>query len=136
MTWQQSDNSDRVFIKKDMSIKKPRYIKKIFWIGIIGFIFWIILQSNILNNFNFEKKLNGLLDNKDNMTGQKFYDELTKLHNKLDRKLKQEYGTVQSLEYALDFKCLNDCKLYKSMNDCKRICMVPKVLIDNSDRGW
>ena len=64
------------------------------------------------------------------------YDELTKLHDKLDRKLRQEYGTVQSLEYALDFKCLNDCKIYKTMNECKRICMVPKILIDNSDRGW
>ena len=122
---------------KNLVTKKPSYIKKIFWISLIGFIFWIILQNNILNNFDFEKKLNGLLDNKNNMTGQKFYNELTKLHDKLDRKLRQEYGSVQSLEYALDFKCLNDCKLYKSMNDCKRLCMVPRILIDNSsERGW
>ena len=91
---------------KNLVTKKPSYIKKIFWISLIGFIFWIILQNNILNNFDFEKKLNGLLDNKNNMTGQKFYNELTKLHDKLDRKLRQEYGSVQSLEYALDFKCL------------------------------
>ena len=54
------------------------------------------------------------------MTGQKFYDELTKLHDKLDRKLRQEYGTVQSLEYALDFKCLNDCKSSNNMKRCYR----------------
>ena len=116
--------------------KKSRYLKKIIWIGIVGFIFWVFLQTVTQNDFDFEAELYDLLDKKTNISGEEFYDELTKLHNKLDRKLRQEYGTVQSLEYALDFKCLNDCKLYKSMNDCKRICMVPKILIDNSDRGW
>ena len=123
-------------MKKSLGTKKSSYLKKLFWIGLIGFVFWIFLQNITQNNFDFKAKLNDLLDNKSNMSGEEFYEELTKLHDKLDRKLRQEYGTVQSLEYALDFKCLNDCKIYKTMNECKRICMVPKTLIDNSDRGW
>ena len=107
-----------------------------FWIGVIGFVFWIFLQTVTKNDFDFETELFELLDKKTNISGEEFYDELTNLHDELDRKLFQEYGNVHSLEYALDFKCLNDCKLYKSMNDCKRICMVPKILIDNSESGW
>lgn len=47
------------------------------------------------------------------------------------KKLSQEYRSVHILECALDFKFLNDCKIYKK-KECMRICKIPKVLINNS----
>ena len=96
-----------------------------------------------------EEDLNNLLDKKNDLSGEEFYDELAELQDKWaidmltqiqktddkDSKLKEQ-KTSSALEYALDFKCLNDCKLYKSINMCKTICMIPKILIDNTSRGW
>ena len=53
----------------------------------------------------------------------------TKETDNKDTELK-EMKTSSAIEYALDFKCLNDCKLYKSFDMCKRICMIPSILID------
>ena len=91
-----------------------------------------------------EEDLNSLMDKKNDLSGEEFYDELTKLQDKWafgmlmqiqktdekDSKLKEQKTSSSALEYALDFKCLNDCKLYKSINMCKTICMIPKILID------
>jgi len=96
-----------------------------------------------------EEDLRNLLDKKNDLSGEEFYNELAKLQDKWaidmitqiqetddkDSKLKEQ-KTSSTLEYALDFRCLNDCKLYKSINMCKTICMIPKILIDNTDRGW
>ena len=92
-----------------------------------------------------EEDLRSLLNQKNDLSGEEFYNELTKLQDQWaidmimqlqetddkDSKLKEQ-KTSSALEYALDFKCLNDCKLYKSINLCKTICMIPAVLIDNS----
>ena len=115
-----------------MNKKKTSLFKKFFFIGLIGFLFWILLQNNLLNKFDFETELKILQENKKNLSKDEFYNNLSKLHDKLEKKLKQEYGSVHSIEYALDFKCLNDCKIYKPKKECMRICMIPKVLIDNS----
>ena len=40
------------------------------------------------------------------------------------------------ISYSLDFKAFNTCKLFKSIEECKRTCMVPTILIGNSDSGW
>ena len=93
-----------------MNKKKTSLFKKFFFIGLIGFLFWILLQNNLLNKFDFETELKFLLDDKKNLSKDEFYNNLSKLHDKLEKKLKQEYGSVHSIEYALDFKCLNDCK--------------------------
>ena len=84
-------------MKKSLGTKKSSYLKKLFWIGLIGFVFWIFLQNITQNNFDFEAKLNDLLDNKNNMSGEEFYEELTKLHDKLDRKLRQDQEKISSL---------------------------------------
>ena len=92
-----------------------------------------------------EEDIRSLLDKKNDLSGEEFYNELTKLQDQWafnmlmqiqetddkDSKLKEQ-KTSSALEYALDFKCLNDCKLYKSINTCKTICMIPTILIDNS----
>lgn len=112
--------------------------------------FCLMLVLLIQPSFSDEKEdLQNLLDKKNNLSGEEFYDELAKLQDQWaidmlmqieetddeDSKLKEQ-KTSSALEYALDFKCLNDCKLYKSTNMCKTICMIPKILIDNTDRGW
>ena len=67
------------------------------------------------------------------------------MNNKQTNKQKSERKEVEktymikikaNIQYSLDFVCLNNCKLYNSYDECKKICMVPTVLIDNSDRGW
>ena len=92
-----------------------------------------------------EEDLNSLLDKKNDLSGEDFYNELAKLQDKWaidmitqiqetdekDSELKEK-KTSSALEYALDFKCLNDCKIYKPYNSCKTICMIPAILIDNS----
>ena len=40
------------------------------------------------------------------------------------------------ISYSLDYKAFNICKLFKSIEECKRTCMAPAILIDNLDRGW
>ena len=96
-----------------------------------------------------EEDIRSLLDKKNDLSGEEFYNELTKLQDQWafnmlmqiqetddkDSKLKEQ-KTSSALEYALDFICVNDCKLYKSMPECKMICMVPKTLIDNSSILW
>ena len=92
-----------------------------------------------------EEDLRSLLDKKNDLSGEEFYDELSNLQDQWaidmimqiqetdekDSKLKEK-KTSSALEYALDFKCLNDCKIYKSYDMCKTICMIPAILIDNS----
>ena len=96
-----------------------------------------------------EEDLRNLLDKKNDLSGEEFYDKLNNLQDQWaidmimqiqetddkDSKLKEQ-KTSSTIEYALDFICLNDCKLYKSMTECKMICMVPKALIDNSSSLW
>ena len=40
------------------------------------------------------------------------------------------------ISYSLDFKAFNNCRLFRSIEECKCSCMVPTILIDNSDRNW
>ena len=113
-------------------------------------LFCLTLLLLIQPSFSDEEEdLRSLYDKKNDLSGEKFYDELTKLQDKWafdilmqiqqtdekDSKLKEQ-KTSSALEYALDFKCLNGCKIYKSINMCKTICMIPKILIDNTSRGW
>ena len=112
--------------------------------------FCLTLVLLIQPSFSDEKEdLQNLLDKKNNLSGEEFYDELSELQDQWaidmlmqiqetddkDSKLKEQ-KTSSTLEYTLDFRCLNDCKSYKSINMCKTICMIPKILIDNTDRGW
>ena len=112
--------------------------------------FCLTLVLLIQPSFSDEKEdLQNLLDKKNNLSGEEFYDELSELQDQwaIDMLMQiqetddkysklKEQKTSSALEYALDFRCLNDCKLYKSINMCKTICMIPKILIDNTDRGW
>ena len=96
-----------------------------------------------------EEDLHSLLDQKNDLSGEEFYNELTKLQDQWaidmimqiqetddkDSELKEK-KTSSALEYALDFKCLNDCKIYKSYDMCKTICMIPAILIDSSSTLW
>ena len=96
-----------------------------------------------------EEDLRSLLDQKNDLSGEKFYNELTKLQDQWvfdmlmqtqetddkDSKLKEQ-KTSSALDYALDFKCFNDCKLYKSPSMCKTICMIPAILIDGPSSLW
>ena len=90
-----------------------------------------------------EEDLRSLLDQKNELSGEEFYDELIKLQDKWafdiimqiqetgeKESMQKEKKASSALEYALDFKCLNDCKLYKSFDMCKTICMIPAILID------
>ena len=95
-----------------------------------------------------EEDLHNLLNQKNDLSGEEFYDKLSKLQDQWaidmitqiqetdekDSKLKEK-KTSSTLDYALDFKCLNDCKLYKSYDMCKTICMIPAILIDSSS-SW
>ena len=88
-----------------------------------------------------EKNLHNLLDQKNDLSSEEFYDELSKLQDQWaidmivqtpetdDKDLEK---TSSALEYTLDFQCLNDCKLYKSSDTCKTICMIPVILMDSS----
>ena len=92
-----------------------------------------------------EEDLRSLLDKKNDLSGEEFYDELSELQDQWaidmitqvqetdekDSELK-EMKAKSGIAYALDFKCLNDCKIYKPYDMCKTVCMVPKILIDNS----
>jgi len=92
-----------------------------------------------------EEDLHNLLNQKNDLSGEEFYDELSKLQDQWaidmitqiqetdekDSKLKEK-KMGSTLKYALDFRCLNDCKLYRPYDRCKTICMIPAVLIDNS----
>ena len=113
-------------------------------------LFCLTLLLLIQPSFSDEEEdLQNLFNQKNNLSGEEFYDELSNLQDQWaidmiaqiqetdekDSELKEK-KTSSTLEYALDFKCLNDCKLYKSINLCKTICMIPKILIDNTDRGW
>ena len=113
-------------------------------------LFCLTLLLLIQPSFSDEEEdLQNLLNQKNDLSGEEFYNELTKLQDQWaidmimqlqetddkDSELKEK-KTSSALDYALDFKCLNDCKLYKSINECKMICMIPKILIDNTDRGW
>ena len=40
------------------------------------------------------------------------------------------------VSHELDFKAFNNCKLFRSIEECKCSCMVPTILIDDSDRNW
>tara|TARA_B100001123_G_C15334648_1_gene1032388 strand:+ start:4289 stop:4648 length:360 start_codon:yes stop_codon:yes gene_type:complete len=113
-------------------------------------LFCLTLLLLIQPSFSDEEEdLRILLDKKNDLSGEEFYNELAKLQDKWaidmitqiretddeDTELKEQ-KTSSALEYALDFICLNDCKLYKSMTECKMICMIPKTLIDNSSLGF
>ena len=89
--------------------------------------FCLTLVLLIQPSFSDEKEdLQNLLDKKNNLSGEEFYDELSKLQDQWaidmlmqiqetddkDSKLKEQ-KTSSALEYALDFRCLNNCKLYK-----------------------
>ena len=109
-------------------------------------LFCLTLLLLIQPSFSDEEEdLRSLFDKKNDLSGEEFYNELTKLQDQWvfdmlmqtqqtddkDSKLKEK-KTSSALEYSLDFKCLNDCKIYKSYNSCKTICMIPSILIDNS----
>ena len=109
-------------------------------------LFSITLLLLIQPSFGDEEKdLQNLLDKKNELSGEEFYDELSKLQDQWaidmitqiqetdekDSKLKEK-KMGSTLKYALDFRCLNDCKLYRPYDMCKTICMIPAVLIDNS----
>jgi len=109
-------------------------------------LFCLTLLLLIQPSFSDEEEdLHNLFDKKNDLSGEEFYNELTKLQDQWvfdmlmqiqetdekDSKQKEKKAS-SALEYALDFKCLNDCKLYKSNNMCKTICMIPAALIDNS----
>ena len=68
-----------------MNKKKTSLFKKFFFIGLIGFLFWILLQNNLLNKFDFETELKFLLDDKKNLSKDEFYNNLSKLHDKLEK---------------------------------------------------
>ena len=109
-------------------------------------LIFILITLLFLNQNSFSdeiEQLKNLMNKKNNLTGEEYYDELSKLQDQWaldmisdtketdnkDTELK-EMKTSSAIEYALDFKCLNDCKLYKSFDMCKRICMIPSILID------
>ena len=109
-------------------------------------LFCLTLLLLIQPSFSDEEEdLRNLFNQKNDLSGKEFYDELDKLQDQWaidmltqiqetddkDSKLKEQ-KTSSALEYALDFICVNDCKLYKSMSECKMICMIPKTLIDDS----
>ena len=92
-----------------------------------------------------EQDLRDLINRKKDLSGEEFYDELSEFQDQWaiemitqvqetdekDSELK-EMKANSGIAYALDFKCLNDCKIYKPYDMCKTVCMVPKILIDNS----
>ena len=109
-------------------------------------LFCLTLLLLIQPSFSDEEEdLRSLFDKKNDLSGEEFYNELSKLQDKWaidiitqiqetddkDSELKEQ-KTSSTIDYALDFRCLNDCKLYKSMSECKMSCMVPKILIDSS----
>ena len=109
-------------------------------------LFCLTLLLLIQPSFSDEEEdLRNLFNQKNDLSGKEFYDELDKLQDQWaidmitqiqetdekDSELKEK-KTSSAIEYALDFRCLNDCKLYKSYDKCKIICMIPVVLIDNS----
>ena len=113
-------------------------------------LFCLTLLLLIQPSFSDEEEdLQNLLNQKNDLSGEEFYNELTKLQDQWaidmimqlqetddkDSELKEK-KTSSALEYALDFKCLNDCKIYKSYDMCKTICMIPAILIDSSSTLW
>ena len=117
-------------------------MKKLLAILVLGLL---LIQPSFSDE---EEDLQNLLNQKNDLSGEEFYNELTKLQDQWaidmimqiqetdekDSKLKEK-KTSSTLDYALDFKCLNDCKLYKSYDMCKTICMIPAILIDSSS-SW
>ena len=129
-------------------------MKKLLGILVLGLL--LLIQPSFGDHEELHYLLK-LLDKKKDLSGEEFYNELSKFQDERKRALKgtlqkqkseqkaveeyrmQEDALMQmkaGLSYSLDFRCLNDCKLFKPYDQCKRICMVPTVLIDNSDRGW
>ena len=115
-------------------------LKKIF----VTIISLFLLTQPLLSD---EKEdLINLLGKKENLDGKQFYHSLSELQEKWATDILYGIGdnaaSSDSLEqqevlsfgtnYALDARCLNDCKIYKSPGLCKRICLIPADLLNQS----
>lgn len=95
--------------------------KKIFFIKLIVLLTFYFSSFADENNDSIKKQFyQNLFEKNFNIN---FNEEV-----EIDRPDKMYYK--KDIEYVLDFKCLNDCKLYKDLNTCKISCMTPKALLE------